>query len=786
MVLQRDRPVRVWGWAEPGEKVTVALGAHRAEAVADKDGGWGVALPAMKAGGPHELTVRSTNTITLTDVLVGEVWFCSGQSNMALGVVKSLNADKEVAAADYPNVRLFTAPTVESKEPKDDLKAPWHVCSPKTVSYFSAAAYYFGRELHQKLKVPVGLVVSAVNGTRIEPWTNAAGVASVRELDGKDKAENGALYNGMVHPLTKLPIRGVIWYQGEGNVGDGLWYYHRMRALVQGWRKAWGLGDFPFYYAQLTPLNWGGKPKELHAELWEAQSAALRIPNTGMAVTNDIAGHVGDAHPKNKQEVGRRLALWALTRTYGEKGLVYSGPVYRSMAVEGASIRLRFDHAHGGLAARDKKPLTWFTVSGADGAFVPAKAEIAGDTVIVSSDAVKQPVAVRFAWYQTAEPNLVNGAGLPASAFRTDRPEPPGAKYRFPEVMVIVYADFPNEPEHQLALAKYTAEKGFNCVEAELDKLDVCRKAGLKVRLGSIDYNNLLKAAPKLRDDPAVFGYFVSDRRQRDAYPGFAKVARDFEAADPNHPTLFINRAEYNQFPEFADTVRPMVLDYYHYHWWPKNHPERYYLYLKMFRDLSLKYDVPQMRCLGSNNPAEKLRQSMYVPLAYGVQAFHFWPPWFVTCKMDKDRNAVLENGKPVFGLSDQAKTVSQVALELKVLSPVLVKLTNVAVYHTDATLPIGAEKAPAEHWFQPEGETFLVGEFRDRTGNSYLLPVNHGVDREGELTVRFDDARIGAELMDRKTGKWRAVPVEQAERGRVLKLTLAPGDGELLRVIGR
>jgi len=784
MVLQRDRPVRVWGWAEEGEKVAVAIDTQRAETVAGKDGRWSVTLGAMKAGGPHKLTVRGTNTIELADVLIGEVWFCSGQSNMAYGVVKSLNHDKEIAAADHPNLRLFTAPNAESKEPRDDLKAPWLVCSPKTVSYFSAAAYYFGRELQAKLKVPVGLIVSAVNGTRIEPWTNAAGVSSVRELDGKDEAKDGALYNAMVHPLTKLPIRGVIWYQGEGNVGDGLWYYHRMRALIQGWRKAWGQGDFPFYYVQLTPLNWGGKPKEQHAELWEAQAEALRIPNTGMAVTNDI-GNIGDAHPKNKQEVGRRLASWALSHTYGEKGIAYSGPVYRSKSIEGERIRLRFDHGHG-LASRDKKPLSWFTVAGVDGKFLPAKAEIDGDTVVVSSGEVKQPVAVRFAWHQNAEPNLMNAAGLPTSAFRTDRPEPPGAKYRFSEVMVIVYADFPNQPEHQLALAKYTAEKGFNCVEAELDQLDVCRKAGLKVRLGSIDYNNLLKAAPKLKDDPAVFGYFVSDRRQRDAYPKFARIAREFEKADPNHPPLFINRAEYNQFPEFADVVRPMVLDYYHYHWWHQNHPERYYVYLRMFRDLSLKYDVPQMRCLGSNNPPEKLRQSMYVPLAYGVQAFHFWPPWFVTCKMDKDRNAVLENGKPVFGLSDLAKPVSEVAHELKALSPVLVKLTSVGVYHTDATLPIGAEKAPADHWFRPEGETFLVGEFRDRAGNSYLLPVNHGVDKSRELTLRFDDPKIGVEAMDRKTGKWRALPVDKAERGCVLKLTLAPGDGELLRVIGR
>lgn len=370
----------------------------------------------------------------------------------------------------------------------------------------------------------------------------------------------------------------------------------------------------------------------------------------------------------------------------------------------------------------------------------------------------------------------------PAAALGQDRRElsgePARPRFRFSDIMVIVYADFPNEPEHQLALAKYTLSKGFNCVEAELDKLEPCRKAGLKVRLGSIDINKMLQAAPKLKDDPAVLGYFISDRRSRSAFPGFARIARDFEAADPNHPTLFINRAESNQFPEFVDVVKPMVLDYYHYHWWPKNHPERYYLYLRMFRDLSVKHDIPQMRCLGSNNPPEKIRQSMYVGLAYGVQAFHFWPPWFVTCKMDKDRNAVLEDGKPVFGLSDLGKAPSEVSLELKALGPVLVKLKNQAVYHTDKALPIGAERAPADLWFQPEGESFLVSVFHDEEKNRFLMLVNHAVDKARELALRFKEP-VGLELMDRKTAKWRPLELDKG----TLRLPLAPGDGELIRV---
>lgn len=419
MMLQREVPLLVWGWAEPDEAVKVSLGEQSQETRADRNGAWELRLPPMKAGGPFPMTVAGKNSITLKNVMVGEVWVCSGQSNMEWGVVVSNHAREEINAANYPNIRLFTVPKRLSAEPTSDVEAKWHVCSRETISYFSAVAYSFGRKLHQDLDVPVGLVVAAVGGTRIEPWTPAVGVESVLELAKIDKPQNGELYNGMIHPLTRFPMRGVIWYQGEGNVGDGMRYYHRMRALVGGWRSVWGRGDFPFYYVQLAPLNWGGKPKEQHAELWEAQTRALAIPNTGMVVTNDI-GNIGDAHPRNKQEVGRRLALWALAKTYGKKDLVCSGPLYRSMNVEGNKIRIRFDHVEGGLRSRDGKPLTWFTIAGADRKFVPASAEIDGDSVLVGSDLVREPVAVRFAWHQIAEPNLMNQAGLPASSFRTD------------------------------------------------------------------------------------------------------------------------------------------------------------------------------------------------------------------------------------------------------------------------------------------------------------------------------------------------------------------------------
>jgi sialate O-acetylesterase len=422
MVLQRDMPIRLWGWADAGEHVTVTLADHTATCIAADDGTWKATLPKLSAGGPHTLTVVGTNKLEVANVLIGEVWVCSGQSNMSWVMVhKTTDFDAEIAAADHPQIRLFTAPEKSTDQPADDIESQWYVCSPKTVGYFSAVAYYFGRELHKELNVPVGLVVSAVPGTRIEDWTADEGIAAVPELKDQQQFGNGRLFRGMIHPLLPMSMRGVIWYQGEGNVGDGFLYYHRMRGLVAGWRQLWQLGDFPFYYVQIAPLNWGGKPVDQQAEIWEAQTAALAIANTGMAITNDIVHHVSDAHPRNKRDVGKRLALWALNKTYGKSDVKYSGPLYKSMQVEGDKIRIAFDYAKG-LTARDGKPLNWFTIAGADNKFVPAEATIENDTVLVHANEVPRPQHVRFAWHQIAQPNLMNAAGLPAGAFRTDGP----------------------------------------------------------------------------------------------------------------------------------------------------------------------------------------------------------------------------------------------------------------------------------------------------------------------------------------------------------------------------
>ncbi len=478
MVLQRDKAIPVWGWGEAGEEVTVEFAGQKVSTKTNTKGNWIVRLSAVKAGGPYEMSVRGSNTIRFTNVMVGEVWLCSGQSNMKRGIRLVTNLKQEIAAADYPNIRLFNVPMVSWGVTKDDVESVWRPCSPETIKLppwqgFSAVGYFFGRELHKQLNVPVGLICSAWGGTRIEPWTPMAGLAEVPEVyrvmmstanatdiyrqnvarslgpiekwieecrkaikEGQtlplrpvlprhpldDRTKPTSLYNSMIHPLVPFAIRGVTWYQGEANrdSGDGMTYRYKMEALIRGWRKIWAQGDFPFYYVQLAPFKYEAGDALWLPEIWEAQTAALSIPHTGMAVTVDI-GNLRDIHPRNKQDVGKRLALWALAKTYGRSDLVYSGPLYKSTAVEGSKVRISFDHTGSGLASRDSKALTWFQIAGADKKFVEAEAKIDGDTVVVSSDAVTAPVVVRFAWHQEAQPNLMNKEGLPASPFRTDR-----------------------------------------------------------------------------------------------------------------------------------------------------------------------------------------------------------------------------------------------------------------------------------------------------------------------------------------------------------------------------
>ncbi|MBI1373260.1 MAG: 9-O-acetylesterase [Phycisphaera sp.] len=428
MVLQREMKAPVWGWADAGEKVAVTVGDKTLTTTAGADGKWRVEFPPMKAGGPITLTVKGSNTLTVNDVLVGEVWLCSGQSNMEFTVHGSVNAAQEIAAADYPQIRHLKFAHRPAGEPLDDIEAPWQVCSPQTVGNFTACGYFMARELHKELGVPIGLINSSWGGTRVEPWTTRAAfehnpkLADIAERVAADWGKPPSnhqnptvLYNGMIHPIVGYAMRGAIWYQGESNHNEGMLYYEKKKALIGGWRDIWGVGAFPFYFVQIAPFQYGNEDPTVMGAFWEAQARCLDIPNTGMVVTSDIAT-LQNIHPPNKQDVGHRLALLALNRTYGRK-CEDSGPVFKEMKIDGDKLVVSFDHADG-LKSRDGSALTFFEIADAESGFVPATAEIKGTSVVLTSDKVSKPVAMRFAWNKLAEPNLVNGAGLPTSAFR--------------------------------------------------------------------------------------------------------------------------------------------------------------------------------------------------------------------------------------------------------------------------------------------------------------------------------------------------------------------------------
>jgi len=452
MVLQRDLSVPIWGWAEEGEKVTVSFAGQTKMTETGKNGKWMVKLDKLKASPkPAKLTIKGKNEITIENILVGEVWICSGQSNMEWSIRQSVNAKEEIAASDHPNIRLFNVPGhTTSPLPKEKGAGSWQVCSPKTSSGFSAVGYYFGRRLQKELNVPIGLIGSNWGGTRIEPWTTLAGFQSVPELSKiaqqvKGYKENtrvgggtpSAIYNSMVHPLTPFAMRGAIWYQGESNGGEHMTYYHKKHALVNGWRKAFQNKDLGFYWVQLANFRQPNKNPaggDGWAKIREAQTKALDIPHTGMAVAIDLADahNPNDIHPRNKQDVGGRLAQWALHQTYDKKDLVPTGPLYKSHAIKGDKVHISFDHVGKGLIVGKKiklEPtaevkggkLEHFSIAGEDKKWVWADAKIEGDTVVVSSKEVKKPVAVRYGFTMNpANANLYNKDGIAASPFRTD------------------------------------------------------------------------------------------------------------------------------------------------------------------------------------------------------------------------------------------------------------------------------------------------------------------------------------------------------------------------------
>ncbi|MGO9893516.1 MAG: sialate O-acetylesterase [Bryobacteraceae bacterium] len=470
MVLASGVPARIWGTADAGETVRVELEGQTAAAVADGSGKWAVWLKPLTAAGPLEMTVSTasavSNTVVVRDVLVGEVWLGSGQSNMEFPLSRAMRHEEEIAQAGYPTIHLFQVKHAVAEQPADDVTGRWEVSTPESAAHFSAVEYFFGRHLHETLRVPVGLIESDWGGTPAQSWTSRealeADPALRFVLDGWDKilanypaakasyderlaAWNGAaakakaegtaaparpgapqgpghpytpagLYNAMIAPLTPYAIRGAIWYQGESNATEEHAYRYRklFADMIEDWRNRWGEGDFPFLFVQLANFKSNGYWPVLR----ESQTETLRLAKTGMAVAIDV-GESKDIHPTNKQAVGLRLALAALHIAYGKEG-EYSGPLYRSATAEDDSLRVWFTHA-GGLGARGGGALTGFTVAGSDGNFVPAEARIEGDTVVVSSAQVKTPVAVRYAWEDDPACNLINGAGLPASPFRSDQ-----------------------------------------------------------------------------------------------------------------------------------------------------------------------------------------------------------------------------------------------------------------------------------------------------------------------------------------------------------------------------
>jgi sialate O-acetylesterase len=475
MVLQRDAPIHVWGWAEPGEAVSAAMNGATQTATADRLGHWSVYLPAMPAGGPFELKVAGKNTVQFTDILMGDVWFASGQSNMEIpligfpGSAVINHAEEEIAQANHPNIRLFLVKKKASDYPLNDFadEASWSVCSPETVRKFSAVAYFFGRNLAESEHVPIGLIDSTWGGTPAAAWVSLEGLASDPALmpefadrarmvatqadipamlaaekreDAAAKQANtpapahawhpdpaswgpAALFNGMVAPAVPFGIKGAIWYQGESDTTVPLapLYEKAFTGLIQDWRRQWRQGDFPFFFVQIA--NFKGGSTALWPVVREAQRRTLALKNTGMAVTIDV-GDVTNVHPSDKQTVSARLSVAARAIAYGAS-VEYTGPAFRQTSVENGSIRVWFDHA-GGLSAKAGEP-QGFEIAGHDHNYLPASARIDGQAIVLSNPQIANPEYVRYGWANAPTLNLYNSAGLPMSPFTSEEgiPMPP-------------------------------------------------------------------------------------------------------------------------------------------------------------------------------------------------------------------------------------------------------------------------------------------------------------------------------------------------------------------------
>ena len=443
MVLQRDKSVPIWGTASAGEAITVKFSDQTKKTTADAAGNWQIMLDPMAASAtPRILEINGTNTIKLNNILVGEVWLCSGQSNMSYEMRKNSKVRRpdtstvnspidELDRAHNPQIRIFLV-TQKNLRKSDSTHSGWDIAEGTALRDFSAVGYFYAKNLNHDLHVPVGIICSAISGSRIEPWMPREAFDEIpyfKANDVKIDGDPGKLYVNMIAPVAPYALRGFLWYQGESScyLGEKINYTYKMEALINWWRKIWVDKTLPFYYVQIAPFYYSRAKSNVQytiytePELREAQTMALHIQHTGMIVTTDLNDSLTNIHPAFKWVVGRRLELQALANTYDKK-VAFSGPMYDKMRVKGDKIILDFKYIGSGLVSHDGKPLNYFTIAGSDGNFVNATAVIKGNKIVVSSPSVPSPIAVRFAWTEVAEPNFYNKDGLPAVPFRTDNP----------------------------------------------------------------------------------------------------------------------------------------------------------------------------------------------------------------------------------------------------------------------------------------------------------------------------------------------------------------------------
>ncbi|MCH6255066.1 sialate O-acetylesterase [Puniceicoccaceae bacterium K14] len=468
MVFQQKQKNPVWGSADPGEKITLSIGKQKHKTVADSEGAWKIVLDPLDTKLSYELKIKGKNTLVFTDVLVGEVWICSGQSNMEWSLTRSSNSELEIASANHPRIRLISVPRKGTQEPQDDFEGEWSVCTPETAESFSAVGYHFGTRLHQILDVPIGLINNAWGGSAAEAWVRRDILESdafytplmqqweeteatydyeevlkeyeltLKEWEESDQSERrprkpgnilkdrhrpANIYNGVLHPIIGFGIKGVIWYQGESNAKRAYQYRKLFPLMIENWRDEWQQGDFPFYYVQLADYREEqAEPGDSDwAELREAQTMAMNLlPNLGQAVIIDV-GEGRDIHPTDKNTVANRLVRWALANDYGYNQVSYHSPVYKNVSFANGKATIDFDHVGKGLYAFDTKEVIGFAIAGEDKQFVWAEAKIVDkDTIEIWSDSVETPAAVRYAWADNPVCNVINREGLPLTPFRSD------------------------------------------------------------------------------------------------------------------------------------------------------------------------------------------------------------------------------------------------------------------------------------------------------------------------------------------------------------------------------